>query len=255
MLTVFVLALGLWGCNDDVPVEPCGDGLRPAPPQGVFSVTGDEAVYLYWYPNTEPDLAGYRVYRSLDPDRDYFLLAQLPPSATEFVDYGVTNGVTYYYALTAFDTEGLESRFNPELIFDTPRPEGTVTLWNAVDRPDDCGYDFSSGRILPWDHPETDIFFEYTPEGGYRIYAANTGQQAPTDIQDAGFVDPDVIDWAPEDGWSFQGWAEAIPGHTYVVWTRDDHYAKIFVQGVDTEAVDLYWAYQVDRGNQELSVP
>ncbi len=58
--------------------------------------------------------------------------------------------------------------------------------------------------------------------------------------------------WAPIDGWSPTAEVELIPGHVYVVWMRDDHYAKFRVVTVGPSQVVLDWAYQIDQGNQEL---
>jgi hypothetical protein len=46
-----------------------------------------------------------------------------------------------------------------------------------------------------------------------------------------------------------------VEGHVYVVWTWDDHYAKVRVVSISPNSVVLDWAYQVDRGNPELRVP
>jgi len=68
----------------------------------------------------------------------------------------------------------------------------------------------------------------------------------------------DAIDIAPTQGWSPTGAVELLVGHCYVVWTRDDHYAKFRVTqitppGPSTPArVQFDWAYQVDPGNVEL---
>ena len=48
------------------------------------------------------------------------------------------------------------------------------------------------------------------------------------------------------------GEVELIPGHVYVVWTRDDHYAKFRVVSIGPSQVTLDWAYQIAPGNQEL---
>ena len=41
-------------------------------------------------------------------------------------------------------------------------------------------------------------------------------------------------------------------GHCYVVWTRDDHYAKFRVSGLSSSQAIFEWAYQTDTGNPEL---
>ncbi|MBU1947299.1 MAG: hypothetical protein KJ927_01130 [Candidatus Eisenbacteria bacterium] len=261
---LIILISSLAGCDDcdDIIVDSCG-GWEPAPPQGAFTVTGNEEVYIYWYPNTEPDLRGYRIYRNPRPDGHYRLIGEVGLSGNScpdggficFIDDQVDNGDTWYYGIKAYDREGLESDFNEELLMDTPRPDGSVTLWNAMVRPGSSGFDFSElGGRVAWDDPGADIFFEYTSQGGYRIYAADEGHDVPTDLQDAGYIDPDIIGWAPADGWSTNGWVEAIPKHTYVIWTRNDRYAKIFINEMTEEEIDLYWAYQLDPGNQELSL-
>ena len=80
-----------------------------------------------------------------------------------------------------------------------------------------------------------------------------------TDIQDAGYASSlDAVDFSPTSGWSPSGSVELIVGHCYIVWTRDDHYAKLRVTeirpgttGVPAKVV-FDWAYQVDPGNREL---
>jgi hypothetical protein len=76
-----------------------------------------------------------------------------------------------------------------------------------------------------------------------------------TDIQDAGYAQLDEVDWAPDGGWSPSGDVPLIEGHTYIVWIWDDHFAKFRVRQLNSERVILDWAYQVDLGNPELSVP
>lgn len=76
-----------------------------------------------------------------------------------------------------------------------------------------------------------------------------------TDIQDFGYTDSlDEVSWSPAEGWSNVGWVEVIRGHTYIIWTWNDHYAKLRVEGIvgDTK-IYFDWAYQVAPGNQELT--
>ena len=54
-------------------------------------------------------------------------------------------------------------------------------------------------------------------------------------------------------GWSPTRDAHVIAGHTYVIWTADDHYAKMRVLQFNTNGtVSLKWGYQVDQGNLQL---
>jgi len=66
------------------------------------------SVGLVWAPNTESDLAGYRVYRSDALDGTYAVVGGAGSSAV-FADSGLLEGATYYYKVTAVDTAGNES--------------------------------------------------------------------------------------------------------------------------------------------------
>jgi hypothetical protein len=244
----FVLpCLLLIGCYEEDVYQ--ADLEAPAVPRGVYSITGDEEVILSWYPNAENDLAGYRVYRGAAERGDYFLIATT--GAVQFVDRNVTNGRTYYYAVSAYDRSGNESDLSYDLVFDTPRPEGYgVRLFDFNVTPAVAGYDFATFRPQHYQSPGTDVYFEYhAPSGGLFLNVAN----AQTDIQDFGYTDSlDDIGYAPVDGWSPLGYVECIAGHTYVVWTDDDHYAKLRVVTVNPGFVEFDWAYQTAIGNREL---
>ena len=78
-------------CYEEADNEP------PAVPRGLNSITGDEEVMLVWYENTEPDLAGYRVFRGLLAEGPYYLIGET--NLDYFLDYGLENGQTYYLSL------------------------------------------------------------------------------------------------------------------------------------------------------------
>lgn len=254
MILLAAAALGLTGCNETTAPR---DITPPAAPRGLFSVTGDTEVTLRWLANTESDVSGYRIYQSpcaSGPDCPYDRIGTT--SATQFVVTGLTNGVTRFYAVAAVDRAGNESPLSYEDIFDTPRPEGSTTLANFTVSPATAGWDFSAFATRPYDHAETDIFYGYNGSV-HQMFAKDLdlggGQILYTDIQDMGFASSlDAIDWAPNDGWSPSGTVELIQGHCYVVWTRDDHYAKFRVTSVFPNYVAIDWAYQTDQGNPEL---
>ena len=101
--------------------------------------------------------------------------------------------------------------------------------------------------------PPADIFFGYYVDTTGFIHQQIFVPDYSTDIQDAGYVSSlDAVDFAPESGWSPSGTVEAVAGHAYVVWTRDNHYAKFRVTAVGPTQVMLDWAYQIDPGNREL---
>jgi hypothetical protein len=74
-----------------------------------------------------------------------------------------------------------------------------------------------------------------------------------TDIQDMGYTaDLDEIGYATDQGYSELGWCEVILHHTYLIWTDDNHFAKVRVTSIAADQIFFDWAYQVDPGNMEL---
>jgi hypothetical protein len=228
-----------------------GDNLPPAAPRGVRSVTGDGEVLLVWYENTEPDIEGYRIYRSQTLEGYYYLIGET--NLDYFLDFGLQNGETYFYAVSAFDCNGNEGDLSYDIVYDTPRPEGygekvfDYHIW-----PDYGGWNFSGYCIVPFDHPACDFYYGYDSyyEAPF-FYVGRTGGL----IQDFGYTESlDEITYAPEYGWSSTGIVETIIGHTYIFWTWDNHFAKFRVIEIDEDYVVFDWAYQIDPGNPELII-
>ncbi|UCG31119.1 MAG: hypothetical protein JSV53_04380 [candidate division WOR-3 bacterium] len=236
--------LGLAGCSfESLDNEP------PAVPRGLRSITGDEEVLLVWYQNTEHDLAGYRIYRSLEPFGLYYEIGET--NLDYFLDYGLINGQTYYYAVTSFDYDGNESELSYEIVYDTPRPEGfDEQVFDYTIYPDYAGWKFSAYSIVAYDYPTCDFYYGYDEiEQAYCFYVGHPAGL----IQDFGYTSSfDEITYAPQQGWSVTGKVEAIPGHTYIMHTWDNHYAKFRVIALGTYSVVFDWAYQIDPGNPEL---
>lgn len=255
-IVLLIGAATLSGCRND-PTGP-RDLTPPAAPRGLYSVTGDGAVYLSWLDNTERDVAGYRIYMSpcaSGPGCPYDRIGST--TGTRFTVTGLANGVTRFYAIAAYDYAGNESDLTYETIFDTPRPEGFgARLSSYVTTPGGAGWDFSAARVRAWDDPATDVYYGHS--GSTLLVFGRDDAFSQTDIQDAGYAATlDAVDYAPDGGWSPTGTAELIPGHCYVVWTRDNHFAKfrvnrLIVQPTGPPVVEMDWAYQVDPGNPEL---
>jgi hypothetical protein len=96
-------------------------------------VTPAEAAYLdiAWDPNSEPDLAGYRIYYGTESG-GYTGSVDVGNVTTYRLD-GLSDGVTYYIAATAYDTSDNESDFSEEVF-------GVSVTDNDTDRdglPDD----------------------------------------------------------------------------------------------------------------------
>jgi fibronectin type 3 domain-containing protein len=77
--------------------------------EAVFSGPGQKPfIDLVWAPNSEPDLAGYNLYRAetgSEPQR----VNQEPLKSPAYRDGNVTPGRQYTYAVAAVDVRGNES--------------------------------------------------------------------------------------------------------------------------------------------------
>jgi hypothetical protein len=252
ILLVIMLMIGsaviFGGCEDkDYIVGP--DHTPPSVPKGFYSITGNEVISLRWEENDEKDFSEYRIYRMKENETYYKRIAKT--KTAKFDDYDVKNGVTYYYAVSAVDYSGNESDLSKE-IYDTPRLDGSDRLYDRFYEPSLSGYDFSESEVLHWLDPETDIYLEYDDNlETFFLCVADTF----TDIQDFGYTDNLTdVNWSPFEGWSKVGWVEVILGHSYIVWTWDDHYATLRVEKITGDTrISFDWAYQTDQGNPELT--
>ena len=100
------------------------DTFPPKSPTGLATIPGladaangsPTAAYidLSWEPNSEPDLAGYLLYRQLarpngDPQGPLGKMTPLPIAAPAYRDVAVAPGQRYIYSVTAVDASGNES--------------------------------------------------------------------------------------------------------------------------------------------------
>jgi hypothetical protein len=104
------------------------DTFPPAAPQGIVAAiqpgiaSGSVVVDLSWSINVEPDLAGYRVYRSdQESTRGDLLTPALLPSPA-YRDNSVQSGQHYWYTVTAVDRAGNESAPSPAVAVDVAQP-------------------------------------------------------------------------------------------------------------------------------------
>ena len=247
-LALLILTPALAGC-ELYTVVAVSDPL-PATPAALTSITADGAVYLSWEDGSPVPSDHFRIYRGEGSGERLDYLAST--SDAGFVDFAVQNGRTYFYGVTAVSPSGRESGLS-RVVGDTPRPEGyDLVLFEADTRPDRSGFDLSSrARLYPGD-PHTDIYVQHDPVSGLLLLLATLG----TDLQDMGYTGSlDDISASPTDGWSPDGSAVLVTGHTYVVWTHDNHFAKLRAVEVAPTWARLDWAYQVDPGNPELVKP
>ena len=241
------------GCNyhETAPIDE-----PPMAPSGLYSITGDGEVALYWYQNLEPDLREYALYTSSEE----FGVYTLDGTTTEtFYTFYLQNGETKYLAVAAIDFAGNESDLSREAVWDTPRPEGYNLKVYALFYDSSqtnfgrCGVDFSdydNSMVQALDNPSNDIYIDNF-EGVVYLNAFDTDTDvalfgATEALSDVDYIDPDSIDWAEE------GYEPLIEDYSYIIWTYDNHFATVRVKEVFPDRVILDWAYQTDIGNPQL---
>jgi Tol biopolymer transport system component/flagellar hook assembly protein FlgD len=100
-----------------------GDTVPPSPPQGLTATASGVDVILQWTPNTEPDLAGYNIYKKTA--EGWRKINSTIVEDVTYVDAGLPNG-TYTYRITALDRIGNES---------APSNEASATVYNEPPQP------------------------------------------------------------------------------------------------------------------------
>ncbi len=82
------------------------DTFAPAPPGNLVAVASGTSISLLWEPGTEPDLAGYVVYRGAAGSAALQRLTPMPVTDARFVDTTAVSGMRYVYAVAAVDAGG-----------------------------------------------------------------------------------------------------------------------------------------------------
>ena len=94
-------------------------------------------VQVNWNPNTEPDLAGYRIYVGTASGQ-YGEPVDVGNVTEHVMEITPQHGATYYFALTAYDTSGNESGYSAEASCFVPdgrapeKPTGLKAIIQAI---------------------------------------------------------------------------------------------------------------------------
>jgi chitodextrinase len=98
------------GLDTPLQVPHVLDTAPPAAPTGATAaVEGGVNVRVRWSANAEPDLAGYLVYRALDPNGLFSRLTASPIASTNYLDAPAPDTLSAWYAVSAVDASGNES--------------------------------------------------------------------------------------------------------------------------------------------------
>jgi hypothetical protein len=82
------------------------------------SAQGQSSVTLAWDPSSDSSIAGYRLYEGA-ASRSYTNVINTGKATTATVS-NLVSGITYFFAVTAYDTNGQESGFSSEISYTVP---------------------------------------------------------------------------------------------------------------------------------------
>lgn len=103
---VAVVGAVLGGCT--------GGGGGDSTPPAAQDPAATASLTFQWDPVAVSDLAGYKIYRSTTAGTYGSPIATLSASTTTYQMTNLTKGVTYFFAVSAYDTNGNESPFSNE---------------------------------------------------------------------------------------------------------------------------------------------
>lgn len=235
------------GCDDNHRITG-PDRTPPSAPRGVVASNGDAEVLISWQANRESDVAGYNIYTMDSYNGTPVFIGTT--TGTSFLDKGLRNGITYYYGVTAFDFNNNESDLSVENTYGVPRPEDlNQVIYDYHQYPQNSGFSFSTYSAIAYTSSKCDFYFDMDTS----VNRPYIDVFSDTKIKDMGATtDIYSITYAPLSGYSTTSDAPCIAGHTYVINTFDNHYAKIRVRSVSSTSITFDWAFQLVTGETML---
>ncbi len=112
-----------------IPVYAAVEFDAPAVPERLSAEIYQVSVTLNWTANLEPDLAGYNLYRSTDPEAPFELTARNVQETT-YTDSAANQSIPYYYKIAAVDQSLNRSEYSKVI---EATPNGAAALVAAYD--------------------------------------------------------------------------------------------------------------------------
>jgi Glycoside hydrolase family 44 len=136
-LAVNILFVCLWGCGGgsgtSATTPPPSGVTPPVMPTSLVATAGDQQVALQW--SSSATATGYELQRGTSKTGPFASIAK--PSGLTFVDSGLQNGTTYFYAVSALNAGGSSAYTAPVSATPSAPPVGaavTITIDPAATR-------------------------------------------------------------------------------------------------------------------------
>lgn len=107
------LAAGIY--NGTVTVSATGSSSQTVAVTLTVSAPTTSSATLTWDPNTDSDLAGYKIYQATASGAYGAALGTVPAGTVTYQATGLSANTTYFFVITAYDDAGNESSFSNEV--------------------------------------------------------------------------------------------------------------------------------------------
>jgi|GEM_PF-7121732 len=134
------------GCKSgntvDNSIEPDPPGVPPSSPSGLTADAADGIVILSWNANSEENLSHYNIFRG-EVNGSLDKIAETPAGTESYTAEGLSNGITYFFAISAENSDGQTSERSEVIsaIPETDVPERLEASWiNQFGSPSQDGF-------------------------------------------------------------------------------------------------------------------
>jgi hypothetical protein len=117
---------------------------QPQTPTGLTATAGNTEIQLDWPPLPEPDIYGFIIYKA---DTSYLFTVIDTSMTNTYTDVGLTNGLYYYYFITAIDSFQNVS-FNSDTVSALPMGLDSGILLVNGNRDDNSNPDYDSMMVF-----------------------------------------------------------------------------------------------------------